>query len=109
MRSESVPSGSELVGTYYMGDGLGICMEVTLRPDGALSGVACGAEHIGVPGREFTGTWSLSGPILHVATPAGEIGDSEVFFWQGSPAFVELENKRGNRVERWAVFHKATR
>ena len=98
-----------LAGTYEMGDGLGICTEATLRPDGTLSGIACGGEHIGVSGREFTGTWSLSGPRLHISTPSAEIGDSEVFFWQGIPAFVELQNKRGNQVEPWAVFRRASR
>jgi hypothetical protein len=109
MQPQPVPSSSDLIGSYNMGDGLGICTEATLSRDGSLSGVACGGEHIGLPGQEFTGTWSLSGSILHITTPTGQIGDSEVFFWQGSPAFVELQNKRGNRVEPWAIFQKATR
>jgi hypothetical protein len=109
MQPERVPSAAELAGTYSMGDGLGICMEVTLNPDGSLSGVACAGEHIGLAGRGFKGSWSLAGATIKITTPAGEAKDSEAFFWQGSPAFVELENKRGNRVEPWAIFHKASR
>jgi hypothetical protein len=109
IRPQPTPSISELSGTYYMGDGLGICMEATLHPDGSLSGVGCGGKHIGLPGRPFAGTWALSGALLHITTPSGEIGDSEAFFWKESPAFVELKNKRGNQVRPWAVFRQATR
>jgi len=98
----------EMIGTYVMGDGLAICMKATLRPDGSLSGVACAGDHIGLPSRTFAGTWSLSGATLHIITPSAEIGDSEVFFWQGAPAFVELRNKRGNRARPWAIFRDTT-
>jgi hypothetical protein len=81
---ERVPSAGELAGTYFMGDGLGICMEATLHPDGSLGGVACAGEHIGSPGREFKGSWFLDGATIKISTPAGEIKDAEAFFWQGA-------------------------
>ena len=107
LRPEHVPTASELAGTYFMGDGLGICMQVTLRSDGSLSGTNCSGEHIGTPSHDFVGSWSLDGANLKVSTPAGEIKDAEAFFWQGNPAFVELENKRGNQVSPRLVFRRS--
>ena len=107
--TEIVPSASDIVGTYDMGDGLGICMQVSLLPDGSLSGDECGAAHVGVPSHPFSGSWSLSGATLTFNTPQADLRTAEVFFWKGTPAFVELRNKHGSQAEPWSVFRKRPR
>ncbi|MEJ1098501.1 MULTISPECIES: hypothetical protein [unclassified Pseudoxanthomonas] len=94
---EKVPTAEQLVGSYAMGWG-GICYEVHLRADQSYSGMDCAGGHFGPtdgPDRHFSGQWTLQGKVLSFSSvsPTGkpDLSPAEVFFYKGSPAFVELE------------------
>ena len=101
-----VPTQQELVGSYGMGDGLGICEEIELRADGSFSGTNCAGEHIGYGSVAFNGTWSLSGAMISFRGAESQIGPAEAFFWHGKPAFVEVRYKQGDKVGPLLVFER---
>ena len=103
---DTFPSREELIGTYDMGDGLGICTQIALRADGSFKGFQCGGEHLSLPSREFSGTWSIEGAVMSFSTAGIDIGPAEAFYWKGAPAFVEIRDKRGDKVGTWAIFHR---
>jgi hypothetical protein len=96
-RAGQIPSATDLIGTYGMGFG-GICYEVTLRPDYSYSGLDCAGGHFGPSDgqdRHFSGQWKLENEILSFSS-IGPLGDldlspAEIFFYNGSEAFVFLK------------------
>jgi len=111
-----VPTANELIGSYSMSWG-GICSEVDLRADQSYSGMDCAGGHFGPadgPDRHFSGRWTLQTEVLTFSStsPTGkpDLGPAEVFFYKGSPAFVELSSvDKGKTIHEFVFTRRSTK
>ena len=113
---KALPTADQLVGSYSMGWG-GICYEVDLHADQSYSGMDCAGGHFGPtdgPNRHFSGRWTLQAEVLTFSSisPTGkpDLGPAEVFFYKGSPAFVELSSvDRGKTIHEFVFTRQIAR
>ena len=112
-RVERIPSHDELVGTYDMGDGLGVCKTIELRATGAYEITYCGAVHRGGESVTARGLWQSQGKYLffynangEYNAPGADLTYAEIFFYQEKPAFALAKDLKHGRVHEWWVFSR---
>ena len=112
---ERVPSRSELIGEFWMGDGLGVCQGIDLRDDGTYKATLCGGEHMGLGSTYRSGRWHLEGNHIFFFNKYGQpnapetrLSYAETFYYKRNPAFTKAEDLNKGRVHEWWVFEKKT-
>jgi hypothetical protein len=104
----------ELIGDYFMGDGLGVCMGIDLHADGTYKARFCGAGHLGGHPDTFEyGRWVVDKNHIFFYDAHGKYNASdpllsyaETFYYKGLPAFVMATDLRNGRVYETFVFKR---
>ncbi len=102
------PERSELIGEYWMGDGLGVCARIDLNADGSYLWTGCGGEHMGMPSVHDSGTWRVDQNVIYFAGgKTSAVGSAESFYYLDRPAFASASDIHNGKVHQWFVFKKA--
>ena len=106
-RTKIPPTEAQLVGRYEFGHS-GFHETVVLATDGSFSRTL--HPHLSDHSKIYKGGWKLEGEMLHFQYDQGSEAGSESLrqaevFWRGSnPAFVNLDDLKGDKVHEWWVY-----